>query len=40
MDTEHKKSKVTNVIKRDLMLQNYKDWLFNDKIILKAQKKI
>ena len=25
MDTEHKKSKGTNVIKRDLTLQNYED---------------
>ena len=39
MDTEHKKSKGTNEIKRDLTLQNYKDWLFDDKIILKSQKR-
>ena len=39
MDTEHKKSKGTNVIKRDLTLQNYEYWLFNDKIMLKSQKR-
>ena len=39
MDTEHKKFKGTNVIKRNLMLQNYKDRLFNDKIISKSQKR-
>ena len=34
-----KKAKVTNkcVIKRRIMLENYKDSLFNDKIILKSQ---
>ena len=39
MDTEHKKFKGTNVIKRNLMPQNYKDGLFNDKIISKSQKR-
>ena len=39
MDNEHKKSKGTNEIKRDLTLQNYKDWLFDDKTILKSQKR-
>ena len=36
-DTEHKKAKGTKkcVIKRDLMLKNYKDCLLNDMIILK-----
>ena len=36
-DTEHKKAKGTKkcVIKRDLMLKNYKDCLLNDIIILK-----
>ena len=40
-DKEHKKIKGTKkcVIKRDLMLKNYKDCLFNDKIILKSQKR-
>ena len=40
-DKEHKKTKETKkcVIKRDLMLKNYKDCLFNDKIILKSQQR-
>ena len=38
-DSEHKKSKGTKkcVIKRRLMFENYTDWLFNDKIIIKSQ---
>ena len=38
-DTEKKISKGTkkNVIKRDLMCKNYKDCLFNDKIVVKSQ---
>ena len=38
-DREHKKAKGTNkcVIKRQLMFQNYKKYLFYDKIILKIQ---
>ena len=38
-NSEHKKAKgtKTSVIKRDLLLKNYKDFLFNDKIILKSQ---
>ena len=40
-DNEHKKAKGTkkNVIKRGLMLKNYIDCLFNDKIILKLQQR-
>ena len=40
-DTERKKAKGTkkNVIKRDLMIKNYIDCLFNDKIILKSQQR-
>ena len=38
-NSEHKKAKGTNkcVIKRGLMFKNYKEGLFNDKIILKSQ---
>ena len=38
---EHKKAKGTKkcVIKRKLMFENYKDCLFNDKIILKSQQR-
>ena len=38
-DSEHKKAKGTNkwVIKRGLLVKNYKDCLFNDKSILKLQ---
>ena len=40
-DTEHRKAKGTKkcVIERRLVFENYKDCLFNDKIILKSQKK-
>ena len=40
-DTEHKKAKSTKkcIIKRELMFENYKDSLFNDKIILKSQQR-
>ena len=40
-DTEHKKPKGTkkNVIKRGLMLKNYIDCLFNNKILLKPQQR-
>ena len=40
-DNEVKKSKGTKkcVIKRGLMFENYKDCLFNDKIILKSQQR-
>ena len=39
--TEYKKAKVTKkcIIKRQLMFENYKDSLFNDKIILKSQQR-
>ena len=40
-DSEHKRAKGTKkcVIKRELMFENYKDSLFNDKIILKSQQR-
>ena len=40
-DSEHKKAKGTKkcVIKRRLMFKNYKDCLFNNKIILKSQQR-
>ena len=40
-DTEHKKTKGTkkSEIKRELMFENYKDSLFNDKIILRSQQR-
>ena len=40
-DTEHKNSKGTKkcIIKRELMFKNYKDCLFNNKIILKSQQR-
>ena len=40
-DTEHKKAKGTKkcLIKRKLMFRNYKDGLFNNKIILKSQQR-
>ena len=36
--TEHKKAKRTKkfIIKRELMFENYKDSVFNNKIILKS----
>ena len=39
-DNEHKKTKITKkcVIKRELMLENYKYSLYNDKIILNHNK--
>ena len=39
--SEHKKAKGTKtcVIKGRLMVKNYKDWLFNNKIILKSQQR-
>ena len=39
--SEHKKAKVTKkfVIKRELMFENYKNSLFNDKIILQSQQR-
>ena len=40
-DSEKKKAKETkeSVIKRELMFENYEDWLFNDKVILKSQQR-
>ena len=40
-NSEVKKSKRTKtcVIKRELMFENYKDGLFNDKIVLKSQQR-
>ena len=40
-DSEHKKAKRTKkcIIKRGLMVKNYKDCLFNDKTILKSQQR-
>ena len=40
-DSEHKKAKETEkcVIKRGLMVKNYKDCLFTDKTILKSQQR-
>ena len=37
-DSEYKKAKGTKkcIIKRELMFENYKEPLFNDKIILKS----
>ena len=39
--SEHKKAKGTKKcgIKRELMFENYKDFLFNDEIILKSQQR-
>ena len=41
-NSEIKKSKVTKkcVIKRKLMFENYKDFLSNDKFILKSQQRL
>ena len=40
-DSKHKKAKGTKkcVIKRGLMVESYKDCLFNDKTILKSQQR-
>ena len=40
-DTEHKKTKGTKkcIIKIELMFENYKDSLFNDKVIIKSQQR-
>ena len=39
--TEHKKAKGTKkcVIKREIMFENYKDSLFNDKVIIRSQQR-
>ena len=40
-DTEHKKAKGTKkcIIKREFMFENYKDSLFNDKVIIRSQQR-
>ena len=40
-DTEHKKAKGTKkcIVKRELMFENYKDAVFNDKIIIRSQQR-
>ena len=40
-DTEMKKAKGTKkcIVKRELMFENYKDALFNDKIIIRSQQR-
>ena len=40
-DTEMKKPKCTKkcIVKRELMFENYKDALFNDKIIIRSQQR-
>ena len=40
-DTEHKKAKGTKkcIIKRELMFENYRESLFDDKIILRSQQR-
>ena len=40
-DSEHKKAKGTKkcIIERELMFENYKDSLFNNKIMLKSQQR-
>ena len=40
-DTEHRRAKRTkeSVIKRELRFENYKDFFFNDKIILRSQQR-
>ena len=40
-DSKHKKAKGTKkgIIKRELIFENYKDSLFNDKIILRSQQR-
>ena len=40
-DTEYKKAKGTKkcIIKRELIFENYKDSLFNDKVIIRSQQR-
>ena len=40
-DTEHKKAKGTKkcIVKREIIFENYKDSLFNDKVIIRSQQK-
>ena len=41
-DTEHKKAKGTNkcIVKREIIFENYKDALFNDKVIIRSQQRL
>ena len=40
-DTEHKKSKGTKkcIVKREIIFENYKDSLFNDKVMIRSQQR-
>ena len=40
-DTEHKKAKGTKkcIVKREIIFENYKDSLFNDKVIMRSQQR-
>ena len=40
-DTEHKKAKGTKkcIAKREIISENYKDFLFNDKVIIRLQQR-
>ena len=40
-DTEHKKAKATKkcIVKREIIFENYKDSLFNDKVIIRSQQR-
>ena len=38
-ESQESKGTKESVIKRELMFENYKDWLFNDKVILKSQQR-
>ena len=40
-DTEHKKTKGTKkcIVKREIIFENYKDSLFNDKVIIRSQQR-
>ena len=40
-DTEHKKAKGTKkcIVKREIIFENYKDSLFNDKVIIRSQQR-
>ena len=40
-DTEHKNAKGTKkcIVKREIIFENYKDALFNDKIIIRSQQR-
>ena len=40
-DTEHKKAKGTKkcIVKREIIFENYKDFFFNDKVIIRSQQR-